>query len=129
MARREFVKEIKRAALRRAAGFCEGIRETGCRCDWPLSLGKFDFDHINPDGLTGEPTLENCQVLCRTCHDLKTKQDREAIDRAKRREDAHFGTGTEPRQKLRSAGFHKAPKRHTATSPVEKLREFEEFRR
>ena len=30
------------------------------------------YEHDIPDGLGGEPTLENCKVHCRICADIKT---------------------------------------------------------
>lgn len=37
-----------------------------------LIVGRGQYDHIKPDGLGGEPTLENLQVLCSPCHRIKT---------------------------------------------------------
>jgi 5-methylcytosine-specific restriction endonuclease McrA len=92
MARKEFPDSVKKAALIRASkatGFpcCE-------QCGAMIKKGRQAFDHINPDGLTGEPTLENCQVLCDgpgSCHARKTRQDVSNIARAKRREAADMG--------------------------------------
>ena len=54
--------------------------------------GKFIYDHIIPDALGGEPTLENCQVLCSTCDDTKTDtQDIPAIAKVKRIRAKHIG--------------------------------------
>jgi len=64
--RREFPKQVKRDAFLRANGFCEG-------CPAKLSVGKFHYDHDIADGLGGEPTLNNCKVLCHTCHGVKTR--------------------------------------------------------
>lgn len=129
MSRQEFPKPVRRDAFVRADGKCEGILDTGARCDCRLTVGKFAYDHIIPDWMGGDPVLSNCQVLCDPCHKVKTKQD--AADRAKtrRREDAHRGIVDAPRQKIRSAGFRKAPKRHPATEPVSKLYEFTGGRR
>src|SRR6185312_11845677 len=77
--RKEFSAKVKAEAFRRAAGRCEG-------CTSFLVVGKFAYDHDNPDGLTGEPTLANCRVLCNSCHGRKTKKDVANIARAKRRE-------------------------------------------
>jgi 5-methylcytosine-specific restriction endonuclease McrA len=118
MSRREFSKEVRRQAVKRAAGFCEGRLPNGCRCEWPLSLGKWAIDHINPDGLTGEPTLENAQVLCTACHLEKTRLDVKRIAQAKRREDAHLGTAAPA--KIQGQGFRKAIPKRRATTPVEK---------
>lgn len=76
--RREFSTRIKAAAALRAKGQCEG-------CTRRLSAGDFHYDHGIPDGLGGEPTLENCKVLCRSCHKIKTtKADVPRIAKAKR---------------------------------------------
>ena len=92
MARKEFTAAVKRAAWARCGGRCEGTLSTGIRCNAVLNGKRKDFDHINPDGLTGQPTLENCAVLCELCHLEKTaKVDIPAIARAKRRSDAHLG--------------------------------------
>ena len=82
--RQEFSPKIKVAAFKRAWGRCEG-------CSGQLYTGKFHYDHVNPDGLTGEPTLENCAVLCVACHSTKTKDDVSNIAKAKRRERRHLG--------------------------------------
>ena len=117
MPRQEFSKPVRRDSFVRAAGKCEG-------CGAKLTVGKFAYDHRIPDWMGGEPVLSNCQVLCTPCHAAKTRQD--AADRAKtrRREDAHRGIVDAPRQKIRSAGFRKAPKRHPATERVSQLFEF-----
>jgi hypothetical protein len=54
--RREFPARVKKAALKRANGKCEG-------CQLPLKERQFHFDHTHADGLGGKPILENCQVL------------------------------------------------------------------
>lgn len=83
--RREFPAKVRTAAWQRCEGKCES-------CTRPLHPGDIRFDHDNPDGLTGEPVLENCKVLCRSCHQVKTvERDIPAIARAKRRERAHLG--------------------------------------
>ncbi len=89
--RREFPTKIKAAAFARAAGHCEG-------CLGRLYIGKFHYDHRIPDGLGGEPTLDNCVVFCVACHGAKTtKIDVPAIAKAKRREAKHIGA-TKPKR-------------------------------
>lgn len=84
--RREFSKQIKRDAFARSHGFCEA------GCGAKLFPGKFHYDHDIPDGLGGDPTLENCKVLCHECHGVKTrKRDVPAIAKAKRVRDLHIG--------------------------------------
>ena len=68
LARREFTSKIKAAAAMRAAGRCE-------ECTRYLLTGDFHYDHEIPDALGGDPTLENCRVLCRSCHSAKTTGD------------------------------------------------------
>ena len=65
--RREFTAKTKLAAWDRAGGCCEH-----CTLKVTAAIGPTQYDHRIPDGLGGEPTLENCQVLCKPCHDLKT---------------------------------------------------------
>jgi len=84
--RREFSKQVKRDALKRAAGKCEA---TGCGAVYGV---KFHFDHVIPDALNGEPTLENCAVLCHVCHAHKTRNhDIPRIAKAVRGSDKHLG--------------------------------------
>jgi 5-methylcytosine-specific restriction protein A len=85
MSRREFPKQVKRQAFDRAEGKCE-------LCGVRLTFGKYAYDHIIPDGLGGEPTLENCQVACNPCHSEKTgKQDIPRIAKVKRIRDREKG--------------------------------------
>lgn len=84
MSRREFSKQVKREALQRAAGQCEGEK-----CGALFGV-KFHFDHVIADGLGGEPTLDNCAVLCHVCHNEKTrKHDVPLIAKTKRIQDRH----------------------------------------
>jgi 5-methylcytosine-specific restriction protein A len=113
MARKEFSKAVKVAAIKRATRdgvtFCE---ECGC-------LAKsWEIDHANPDGLTGEPTLENAVLLCVPCHREKTRADVGKIAKAKRREAAHLGVRKEPT--LKSAPMPKAEPQRKATKPLAK---------
>lgn len=83
--RQEFSAKTKLAAWQRSNGHCE-------HCTRKLYPGDTHYDHINPDGLTGEPTLTNCAVLCRSCHRIKTvERDIPAIAKAKRRERKQAG--------------------------------------
>lgn len=83
--RREFPARVKVAAYERSKGVCEG-------CGGPLQVGRFHYDHRIPDAMGGEPTLENCVVLCIGCHGAKTtRDDVPAIAKAKRREARHLG--------------------------------------
>lgn len=114
--RRNFSKSVQRQASARAEGKCEGVS-----CGARLKRGEGHFDHIIADALGGEPTLENCQLLCRPCHDEKTfKHDIPAIAKTKRIQDRENGIRKPPT--LRSAPFRKATPQRTATRPLERLR-------
>lgn len=67
MSRREFHPKVMIAAWDRAGGCCEQ-----CKSGKKLIPGDIFYDHIIPDANGGEPTLDNCQVLCRSHHDTKT---------------------------------------------------------
>ena len=93
--RREFSAKTKTAAWERAGGQCEGTiieihngyngrQPFSRRCNAPVDIGCFHYDHIDPDWFSKDNELENCQVLCRTCHAAKTKKDVKNIAKAKR---------------------------------------------
>ena len=113
--RREFSKRVKRDAFVRAAGKCEVPW-----CQARLSVGKFHYDHVIPDALGGDPTLENCAVICVACHKNKTgKLDARDIAKTKRIQDKYRGIKAS-KPKLRSQGFRKSSPQNTATRPVNK---------
>jgi hypothetical protein len=119
MARREFTKAIKRAT-RNGQVYCEECH----------ALAKtWDIDHVNPDGLTGKPTLENARVLCRPCHTEKTASDVEAIARAKRVEAKH-ARAIVPAAPIKSAPMpttERAAKRQTKPAVVDRGSLFARF--
>lgn len=83
--RREFSAKVKLQAWQRSGGVCE------C-CGAKLFPGNVHYDHELPDALGGEPALENCRVLCRACHGMKTsKQDVPAIAKSNRNRRKHAG--------------------------------------
>lgn len=76
--RREFSAKVRVAAFERAKGRCE-------RCTGLLRPGKFRYNHRTPDALGGEPTLDNCEVLCIACdHPQTYGKDIPAIAKSKR---------------------------------------------
>ncbi len=106
MARTEFSRKTRRLAWERANGMCEGMIDDHWhsgglwldggkaiwyppgmlqkRCNFPIDLGLFHYDHIVPDWTGGDNTLANCAVLCRLCHAKKTAEDVGAIAKVKR---------------------------------------------
>ncbi len=110
--RRNFPKPVQKLASRRAEGKCEG-------CHLRLKRGEGHFDHIIPDALGGEPTIENCQLLCAPCHKIKTAtQDIPIIAKTKRIQDRDNGI-RKPSQ-IRNAGFRKASPQRSASRPLER---------
>jgi 5-methylcytosine-specific restriction protein A len=109
MARREFSKRTKREIAVRSGLVCERHRwKPGEVCTRPAK----EFDHIKPDALSGEPTLENAAYLCVVCHREKSdKHDVPTIARADLRRD-RLVLGIKPNApKLKSRGFAKRVKR------------------
>lgn len=102
MARQEFSKRVKLEAFQRCKGHCE-------KCTAPLRPGNFQYDHDLSDAMGGEPTLENCVVLCTNCHKEKTgTKDQPLIAKSNRVRNRHLnikkGKGR-PMMGSRASGF------------------------
>lgn len=102
--RKEFSQAVRKAALERAAGRCEG-------CGKPLEPGRYTYDHTIPWRRGGTSTLENCKVLCsgrpEDCNSKKTYlEDLPGIAAAKRyaknRLPLDIGRPAKPEPKMRS---------------------------
>ena len=118
--RKEFSRKTRDEAHVRSEGLCEGLLSDGARCNANLKHKPYHFDHIIPDAIGGDNSLINCQVLCVSCHNEKTRKiDVPIIAKSKRIADKHNGIAT-PRARLRSQGFRKASPQNTATRPVNK---------
>lgn len=95
--RREFSTSVKRDAWDRCCGAsgvprCEKCgHHLGPANTFYQSRADGEFDHDKTDAMFGEPTLENCQVLCRTCHKRKTKNDIKTIAKSNRTRDRARG--------------------------------------
>lgn len=101
----EFSKKVRGLAFARCNGKCE-------KCGGNLKVGGGEYDHVIPLALTGESTLENCQVLCQPCHrapGAKTAEDVKNIAKAKRREAKHTGV-TKPKGDIPGKGFAQSDK-------------------
>ncbi len=83
--RAEFTRKTKVEAFERAGGRCEA-------CTVKIIAGNGPhYDHRIPDAVGGANDLANCQVLCKTCHGLKTaKTDVPAIAKTKATRDKHI---------------------------------------
>jgi len=117
MSRREFSKGVRAQAAARSKGLCEG-------CGTKLVVGGYHYDHDVPDGLGGEPTLENCRVLCLTCHRTKThEQDNPRMQKADRQRKG-IALSIRPPSRLKGAGFPEPIPQKRASTPVNKWRGF-----
>lgn len=120
MARLEFTRKTKQAALTRSEHRCEasgpryGLQE-GQRCNCSLSLGV-QFDHDVPDQLGGDNSLDNCRAVCIQCHKIKTRGDVQQIRKSDRQRDKASGV-IRPAAKIKSAGFPKASKANLLSKP------------
>jgi hypothetical protein len=122
--RQEFPLKVRKLAFARCCknGTLPGIPQ--CErpgCGKQLRAGNIEYEHLTPDGLGGEPTLENCGVWCAVpCSSKKTKtEDNPRMAKADRVLRKTFGL--KPlRQKIASRGFQKAPPQHTASRPIER---------
>jgi 5-methylcytosine-specific restriction endonuclease McrA len=65
MKRREFPDRVRMDAWARCGGQCES-------CGFRLKPGHFIYNHRIADYLGGEPSLDNCEVLCRVCDLART---------------------------------------------------------
>lgn len=123
-ARREFPLSVRKKAFQRCCinGTIPGVPQCEGECGG-VELNKrtgIIYEHVIPDGLDGEPILENCKVHCRNCADVKTfTEDNPRMAKADRVLKKNFGLRP-TRQKIKSAGFRKAAPQHTATRPIER---------
>jgi 5-methylcytosine-specific restriction protein A len=72
---------VRKAAFRRC---CQKDGKPRCEnCGNILVSGNITYEHLDPDGLGGEPTLENCGVWCtRPCSKGKDKIDNPRMAKA-----------------------------------------------
>ncbi|UZE51869.1 HNH endonuclease [Rhodopseudomonas sp. P2A-2r] len=129
--RTEFPQKVRKAAFARACRDCpvEGVENIPgvpqCEsCGIELKSGNIEYEHLVPDGLGGEPTLENCGVWCRSsCSKKKTfKEDNPRMQKADRALKSAFGLKP-ARQKIQSAGFRRAGPQNSASRPLQRKSE------
>ncbi len=107
--RRRFSRAVMQIAWARckdAAGIprCQGC--TAC-----LAPGKYVYDHVDPWELSHDSSLDNCQLLCAACDDVKTPLDLSDIARSNRVRDRHSGARARARHPMPCgrASRHKKP--------------------
>ena len=113
MARKEFPKSVKVAAIKRAT---QG-KEVFCEKCGVMTKGKFEIDHIKEDFYGGEPVLENAMILCVACHREKTSGSAKPMAKARKLEAKHVGA-IRPKGKIQSRGFPKKEKREKLPLPI-----------
>jgi hypothetical protein len=71
--RTEFPQSVRKTAFARC---CKPDGIPKCeKCGNMLRAGGIIYEHVQPDGLGGPPTLENCKVYCSVCADKKTVEE------------------------------------------------------
>lgn len=101
--RSEFSAKVRVAAFERSEGRCESCGVTIRPGNGP------EYDHRVPDALGGPATLDNCDVLCRSCHGAKTaKGDVPQIAKAKRVQRKHI-SADRPRRAIPYRCFDGTP--------------------
>jgi 5-methylcytosine-specific restriction endonuclease McrA len=71
MTRREFPAKVRTAVIKRATHNDVAICE---KCG--AMAKRFQIDHVRPDGLLGEPTIENAMLICEACYRKRTRRMR-----------------------------------------------------
>lgn len=110
--RREFPQSVRKLAFKRCCrnGTLPGIPQCE-HCGNVLRSGNIEYEHLDPDGLGGEPTLENCGVWCAVpCSSKKTHtQDNPRMVKADRVLKAAFGLKAKgrPMPGSRASGLRK----------------------
>ncbi len=120
--RKEFPQKVRKAAFARCCknGTMPGIPQCE-NCGNVLRSGNIEYEHLDPDGLGGEPTLENCGVWCRVpCSKTKTfTEDNPRMAKADSVLKVNYGLRP-ARKKIQSRGFDKAPPQRSASRPLER---------
>jgi 5-methylcytosine-specific restriction endonuclease McrA len=130
--RTEFPQSVRKKAFARACLRCDvaGVDNIPGRpqcenCGKEVFSGGFIYEHVTPDGLGGEPTLENCKVHCNPCAKVKTfTEDNPRMAKADRALKKSFGLMPTKRQQIKSPGFAKAAPQRRASGAVNKWRGF-----
>ena len=106
--RREFPLSVRKLAFKRC---CRNGVPHCENCGIELKAGNIEYEHLLADGLSGEPTLENCGVWCRSsCSKKKTfTEDNPRMQKADRVLKKNFGLRPKgrPMPGSRASGFKK----------------------
>ena len=108
--RTEFPQSVRKAAFARA---CKPDGIPKCEapgCGKVIRAGHLIFEHVQPDGLGGEPTIDNCKCYCDVCADKKTvEEDNPRMAKADRVLKVTFGMKrkSRPMPGSKASGFKK----------------------
>jgi HNH endonuclease len=130
--RTEFPQSVRKKVFARACLRCdvEGVENIPGRpqcenCGKEVRSGGFIFEHVDPDGLGGEPTFENCKLHCKPCADFKTHtEDNPRMRKADAVLKSAYDLRPAKRQQIQSQGFRRSERQRRASSPVNKWRGF-----
>lgn len=64
---RSFSPKMRREAYEKQKGIC-------VKCENQFKLSEMEADHIKPWSKGGQTTMENCQMLCKTCNAIKSNK-------------------------------------------------------
>lgn len=120
--RRDFPLKVRKLAFARCCANGTIPGKPQCEnCGIELMPGNIEYEHLVPDGLGGEPTLENCGVWCRSsCSSKKThKEDNPRMAKADRVLKKSYGLRP-TRQKIQSRGFARPAPQRSASRPIER---------
>jgi 5-methylcytosine-specific restriction endonuclease McrA len=71
------VKDGKRAFSKEQKQQVCALQDNQCACCGeeldPDNTSSYEGDHIVPHSKGGKTTIDNCEVLCLSCHQIKTK--------------------------------------------------------
>lgn len=110
--RREFPRDVRKLAFARCCrnGTKPGIPQCE-NCGNVLRAGNIEYEHLEADGLGGEPTLENCGVWCAVpCSKNKTfREDNPRMNKADRVLKKNYGLKAKgrPMPGSKASGFRK----------------------
>lgn len=84
MTRAEFSKATRLAAWQACGGRCQS-------CTAKLFTGNIEYHHDTECTFGGNADLQNCVVLCRTCHSAITRSRAKVIAKSNRVRARHLG--------------------------------------
>lgn len=125
--REEFSQKVRKQAFARCCQACpvEGVANVPgvpqCEgCGVELRPSGFIYEHIDADGLGGDPTIENCKVHCLVCKKTKDKIDGAIMAKADRVLKKAYGLQPSKRKPMQGRAFEKAAPQRRASRPIER---------